>query len=284
MFRANVLTLRWLGSDAPHLDQPFVARCGDVVIGCYGGNTSAGAHKNEDAALVWCATDGSWKFAVLLDAHLTTQSAQLVLELIEVEQETILAILSRPPGEAFSALHQLLADHFRSKAFKVRCRTIQGETACLICAQKEQFLWWWSVGDCLVYLLHPELAQRGQYALNQRGFYEWIGRANTFELPVPCYASGVRELRRGCNHILMTTDGLLECGSRPFENARYLYEVLAGNPGPASSVRTALQKVHQERGRDSATVIYWRYDNKDRACTFPSGEDARAPISTEKCY
>lgn len=238
-----------------------------MVIGCYGGNTSAGAHKNEDAALVWCATDGSWKFAVLLDAHDTSQSAGLVLEVIESQQEAITAILSRPLTETFSSLHQLLINRLSSEDFKDRCRTTQGETACLICVQKEQFVWWLSIGDCLVYVLHPELAQLGQYALNQRNFYEWIGRINTLELPVPCYSSGVRELRKGSYHIVMVTDGLLECGSRPFENAQYLYEVFSGkhqsdNRRLELNVWMALQRVHEEKGRDSATVVYWRYDNK----------------------
>ena len=53
--RVKVHKHRWLGSQLPHLDRPAIVVCGNVVIGCYGGNTSAGAHKNEDAALVWCA-------------------------------------------------------------------------------------------------------------------------------------------------------------------------------------------------------------------------------------
>lgn len=271
----RILAFRWLGSDALHLDKPFVARCGHVVVGCYGGNTSAGAYKNEDAALVWCAEDSTWTFAALLDAHATGQSAELVLQAIESEQEAIAAILSRPPGEALTALQRLLVNRFRSGDFRDRCRTIQGETACLICAHKEQFVWWLSIGDCLVYLLHPELAERGQYALNQRNFYEWIGRVNTFELPVPCYSSGIRELRKGGNQVVMTTDGLLECGSRPFQDEHYFYQLLtgmrqSGDPGLEWNVQAALQRVHREKGRDSATVICWRYDNLDRACAYPS--------------
>ena len=35
-----------------------------------------------------------------------------------------------------------------------------------------------------MYVFHDELHKLGQYALNQRHFYEWIGNVNTFDLPV----------------------------------------------------------------------------------------------------
>src|SRR5690242_15318515 len=75
---SGVVTFRWVGGEAPLLDTPTVARCGRVVVGRYGGNTSAGATSNDDGALVWCAEDGAWEFAVLLDAHFSDQSAALV--------------------------------------------------------------------------------------------------------------------------------------------------------------------------------------------------------------
>jgi hypothetical protein len=230
------------------------------VIGCYGGRTAAGATRNEDGALVWCAGDGSWEFALLLDAHGSAGSAALVLTTIEAEAEAITASLSQPAETAFASLHQHLLALFQSPAFREQCRRVQGETACLICARKAQFLGWLSIGDCVVYLFHPELARLGQFALNQRSFFEWIGHANSFDLPVPCYASGVRELRRGQNRIVMTTDGLLEFGTRPFEDPRELHQFFAPEHEDAAveaGVRGALARVHQERGRDSATVIAW---------------------------
>jgi hypothetical protein len=101
-------------------------------------------------------------------------------------------------------------------------------------------------------------------ATQNDNFYEWVGKVNTFELPIPCFASGVRELRQGANHILMVTDGLLECGSRPFEDARALYDLGKWNgeeDGFAGQERVekALARVHEEQGRDSATVIQWSY-------------------------
>jgi serine/threonine protein phosphatase PrpC len=239
-----------------------MVRCGGVVTGCYGGDTGAGAVRNEDGALVWCAADGSWEFAVLLDAHASGESAGLVLQAVEAEEGTITGALAEPIERAFLTLQTCLLRRFRSAAFRAQCRSVRGETACLICARKAQFLWWLSIGDCVVYLFHPDLARFGQFALNQRSFFEWIGQANTFDLPAPCYATGVRELRRGVNRVLMTTDGLLECGTRLFEDGRRLYDFF--NAGVAGSktaleagIEAALSHVRTVHGRDSATVIAW---------------------------
>ncbi len=257
----TVVTFRWLGSSAPHLDAPHVTTCRNVVIGCYGGCTAAGATGNEDGALVWCAPDGSWEFGLLLDAHGSAESAALVLAAVEAAAAAITATLSQPIESAFVSLQRTLLALFQAPAFREQCERVRGETACLICARKERFLWWLSIGDGVLYLFHPELARLGQFALNQRSFYEWVGHANSLVLPVPCYASGTRELRRGHNHILMTTDGLLECGTHPFEDSRCLYALFTadGSTGERleASVRAALGQVCHEKGRDSATLIAW---------------------------
>src|SRR5712692_6912133 len=110
-------TFRWLGSDAPHLDAPVLTTCRDVVIGCYGGCTAAGATRNEDGALVWCAEDGSWEFALLLDAHGSAESAALVLTAVEAEGEAITASLSQSVETAFGSLHRHLLALFQSPVF-----------------------------------------------------------------------------------------------------------------------------------------------------------------------
>src|SRR5579863_1290383 len=89
---------RWVGSEEMLLDTPDVTACADVVIGRYGGHTGAGADKNEDGALVWCASDGAWEFAALLDAHFSAESAALVIAEIESQREPLLAALAQPPG------------------------------------------------------------------------------------------------------------------------------------------------------------------------------------------
>lgn len=199
---------------------------------------------------------------MLLDAHGSAESAGLVLGAVEAEAKAIITALSGPVETAFTSLHQHLLALFQGPAFRQQCAEVQGETACLICARTARFLWWVSIGDCLAYLFHPELARLGQFALNQRSFYEWIGRANSLGLPVPCCAGGVRELRGGLNRIVMTTDGLLECGSRPFEAPRNLYALFdpekeGEQASVEAGVRAALARVQAEQGRDSATVIAW---------------------------
>lgn len=130
--------LYWLGNEDMSLNKHTIRVCGEITLGYYGGNTDSGAYKNEDGAL-------------LLDAHSTNESANLVLETIK----------------------------------------------------KEQYLWWMYIGDNLVYLFHPELIELNQFALNQRQFYEWVGKVNTFDLDIPCYTTGTRLLREGQNYIYL---------------------------------------------------------------------------------
>jgi serine/threonine protein phosphatase PrpC len=268
-------TLSWQGSRNAYLDTPKILSCRDMLLGAYGGNTSAGAYKNEDAALLWSAPEYGWHLAVLCDAHVTSESADLVIQALEAEKSAITAALASHVEVAIPHLQRLVVELFLSNKFRSRCQAITGETACLICVQKEQFLWWFSIGDCTLYLFHPELAQMGQYMLNQRNFYEWVGQVNTFNLAVPCFASGVRELRQGFNHILMVTDGLLEAGTRPFAMPSTLYDLFVGECKPTSAtieecIQLALQRVHAELGRDSATLIHWCYESA-YPCAYPTG-------------
>jgi serine/threonine protein phosphatase PrpC len=259
----------WLGANAPYLDTPATGNCGAVTLGFYGGSTSAGARKNEDGALVWRSERDDWTFAMVLDAHASSESARLVMQLMQAEEANLTRLLALPMAEAFTKIQQRILACFQSEDFRLKCREVQGETACLICVQKEGFLWWFSIGDCVVYLLHPELARLGQYALNQRQFFEWVGQVNTFEQPVAAWSSGVRELRSGPNHILLLTDGVLEFGDRPFEEPARLYEAFASSGDPGSEaqqeiVRSILERVHLARGRDSATIIHWTCRNNNR--------------------
>jgi serine/threonine protein phosphatase PrpC len=260
----GIATFRWVGSEAALLDTPTVTSCGRVVVGRYGGNTSAGAATNEDGALVWCAEDGGWEFAALLDAHFSAQSAALIIEALENRRDGIATLLAKPPAAAFAVVQQLLLALFSAPEFRARCRQVEGEASCLIFVRRGAFLWWLVVGDCLGYLLHEDLARLGQYAVNQRSFYEWIGQRNTFDLPVPCYTVGTLQLRPGWNTLLMVTDGLFEWGSRAYENPGELYRLFAGEGVDVArleqAAQTALERVHAERARDSATLLVWRIE------------------------
>jgi serine/threonine protein phosphatase PrpC len=252
-----------------HLDKPIIALCRHVVVGRYGGNSRAGARRNEDGALIWCAADGSWEFAMVIDAHFSAESAELVMYAIEVERNSIAGCLVQPVETAFEALEQHIVGIFRSKWFRDECRMVKGEASCLLAARKGDYLWWLSIGDCVAYVLDPQLAPLGQFALNQRNFYEWVGHINTFDQPVPTYTRGVCNLSDGTSVILLITDGLLEFGSRPFETPMNLFYTFTpafegGVNEVARSVEAALQQVHAGQGRDSATVIAWRYASSDR--------------------
>lgn len=195
----DVTSFRWVGSELPLLDTPTVIRSGRVVVGRYGGNRGAGAQSNEDGALVWCASDGGWEFAALLDAHFSAQSAELVIGTLEAERESLTAILAQPAQAALPALQQRVLGLFTAPEFRARCRQVEGEASCLLFARKGAYLWWLAIGDCVGYLFNEELARLGQFAVNQRIFYEWVGQRNTFDLPAPCYSSGTLLLRSGAH-------------------------------------------------------------------------------------
>lgn len=78
--------------------------------------------------------------------------------------------------KTFKILEEKILSMFQSSEFLSTCRNVKGETACLIVVRKDKYIWWFSVGDCILYLFHPELSALGQYQVNQRQFYEWIGQ------------------------------------------------------------------------------------------------------------
>jgi serine/threonine protein phosphatase PrpC len=245
---------QWAGSNEGFIDQPVVINIGKIEIGRFGGNSSAGQSKNEDACLVWSSEAADWEFAVLLDAHQTADSAEAVLAQVDAHKEKLTELLDRSlQREFFRILEGAVLAMFQQEEFLARCRNLQGETACLLAMRKGKYVWWFSVGDCLLYLLHPELEALGQHQLNQRQFYEWIGQVNTFEGAVPCYSSGTRELRQGVNRLLLATDGLVECPGGPYAEPAIISRAL----GKAGGMGTMLQAIQQCGVRDSTTVISW---------------------------
>ncbi|WP_108669942.1 protein phosphatase 2C domain-containing protein [Peribacillus acanthi] len=249
--------LIWVGSQQDFVDVIDIQSIDTMVIGRYGGNSIAGQYKNEDGCLVWKDQEGSWEFAMILDAHNTAQSAEIIVELFQQRKSDIQRILDQPLKVIFKDLETFVLNIFQDEDFLSICRKIQGETACLIVVRKDKYVWWFSVGDCLLYLFHPELAALGQYHLNQRHFYEWIGQVNTFEQLVPCYSSGVRELRKGENHLFLTTDGLIECPGEPYSNPKKLSDVLF-NLENEQNIKSLLKDIQNRNVRDSTTIVSWK--------------------------
>ncbi|GIP23133.1 protein phosphatase 2C domain-containing protein [Paenibacillus sp. J22TS3] len=182
----NSLSLEWIGSEQTYLDSPSVEKLQHITVGRYGGNTGSGVHKNEDGLLVWQSS--SWEFAALIDAHSSWDSAELIIATLKDKETSIKEILNSKIDVLFDPIQQFLLQLFKSEEFKSQCRALKGEASCLICIRKENVLWWFSVGDCQLYLIHDELEKWGQVSLNQRNFYEWIGKVNTFDKAVPCYS------------------------------------------------------------------------------------------------
>ncbi len=267
MPKQELLSYRWVGGENAYLDEPNLDHCGEIVIGAYGGSTQAGAVRNEDAVMILSDPEEGWKFAALLDAHYSTDSDDLIFATLEECRPAIIAALSKPVGAAFNDLRAVLVDAFSSAEFRKACQRVVGEASCIFAAQKSRFLFWLSIGDCLGFALHPELAGQGQFAVNQRHFFEWIGKSNVFDLDAPAFSSGVQELRQGRNSVVLVTDGLYEYPFSPFVDPSVIYASL----GPehrgadiATGVMQALGTVHEGGGRDSATIVSWQAEIREQ--------------------
>lgn len=256
---------RWIGSEQPHLDEVSIKAIGEVQIGVFGGSTIRGARQNEDALFVIQDESRSWMFTALLDAHNSSQSAELVIQLLHDNKNDLISICNS--NNAFLELEPYFLHLFTSAGFKDKCRKLIGETSCLLCFQQGEFLWWFSVGDCMAFLFHPELATFNQYGLNQRQFYEWIGQVNTFELSVPCYTVGRRQLRQGTNYIVLLTDGVLDTNDGLYTDYRNLYNAIVQDDDLETGIRTILDHLSRQGARDSATIVCWKYFNKETALT-----------------
>jgi citrate lyase gamma subunit len=247
----------WVGSQEDFVDTINIQQLHHILVGRYGGNSNAGQYKNEDGCLIWCNDKEDWEFAIILDAHNTSESAEIILELFNAEKMQIKNILSSSATrQFFQRLEDKILNMFQSVEFLSVCRNVTGETACLIVVRKHRYVWWFSVGDCILYLFTPELAALGQYQLNQRQFYEWIGEVNTFDQAVPCYSIGIRELRKGENRIFLTTDGLIECPNEPYSNPMNIYNTFA-NSKDDESIRCMLKTIQNNDVRDSTTIVFW---------------------------
>jgi serine/threonine protein phosphatase PrpC len=248
--------ISWSGNQNSFVDTICIEKINHISLGRFGGNSAAGQYKNEDGCLIWTDEKEAFEFAVILDAHKSADSAELVIQQFNTKKTEILAMLSLSAEETLLKIENIMLNLFQEEEFLSACRDVKGETACLIALRKDKYLWWFSIGDCIAHLFHPELDGLGQYQLNQRQFFEWIGEVNTFEQMVPCYSSGKRELRKGLNRILLTTDGLVECANEPFSTPEQIYETVNGLP-IEDGIKTLLETIQENNVRDSTTIISW---------------------------
>ncbi|SOC39940.1 protein phosphatase 2C domain-containing protein [Ureibacillus acetophenoni] len=260
---SNWIDYSWVGSQKHFVDKIDTQCLGNVLLGRFGGNSTANRKvKNEDGCLVWANADLNVEFAVLLDAHKSAESAELVVATIESLQTDIKQILALPTRETFRKLENLLLTTFESQSFRSACQEVEGETACLIVARKDKYLWWFSVGDCILHLHHPELVALNEYQQNHRSFYEWIGKVNTFDLEVPCFSTGIKELRKGQNHIFLTTDGLVECPNVSFDNPQEIFRAFQRATNE-EGVFYLLDEIQNNGVLDSTTILSWFVEIED---------------------
>ncbi|PFA69259.1 protein phosphatase [Bacillus sp. AFS015802] len=246
----------WVGSKTSLVDEIIVHTINHITLGRFGGNSVAGQYKNEDGCLIWTDDKQDWEFVVLLDAHNSAESAELVINQFLIFREEIQTILLLHFEQTLKTLEGTILKILQDEKFIDECRRVKGETACLIALRKEKYLWWFSIGDCISYLFHPDLAKLGQYQVNQRQFYEWVGQVNTFDQKVPCYNRGIRELRKGLNRILLTTDGLVECPNEPYSNPRDIYNDTKDHK-LNEGIMALLNTIKENNVRDSTTIIAW---------------------------
>lgn len=156
--------------------------------------------------------------------------------------------------------HDIVIEILTTERAQTRISQVRGETAGLFVFQRGKFLSWISIGDNSLYLLHPQLARLGQYTLTVRNFFEWTGERDSLALSVPCYSSGVRELRQGEQVVALVTDGLLEFGERPYEAPAAFSQAILTSTDLELSLKHMVIEAQKSGAKDSATVIAWRTD------------------------
>ncbi|WP_407268827.1 protein phosphatase 2C domain-containing protein [Radiobacillus sp. PE A8.2] len=265
-----IIEFSWVGSQRNFVDDMNIKNFNQISLGRYGGNSSTGQYKNEDGCLLWIDIKQNWEFVVILDAHNSAESAELVIKQFSKYKTYIQSLFFLSYEQTLKRLEGTILNLFQEEQFLAECQKIKGETACLIVLRKDKYVWWFSIGDCISYLFHPEFSKLGQYQINQRQFYEWVGQVNTFEQVVPCYSSGLRELRKGKNRILLTTDGLVECPNEPFSNPKAIYDIMK-NHQIKDGIMALLETIKENNVRDSTTIISWEV-NIIKDVTIPSDE------------
>lgn len=84
----------WVGCQENFVDKPNILQLNHIVVGQYGGNSTAGQYKNEDGCLVWLGENEEWEFSIILDAHYTAESAEIVLEQFIKKKSEVVQLFS----------------------------------------------------------------------------------------------------------------------------------------------------------------------------------------------
>lgn len=253
----------WNGSYDTYMNQIHIQKIAGITAGFFGGYNDQGQEKNEDGLYILTKDEGN-SLLVLMDAHASNDSIIKVTDWLNRQTEAFSQIMDQPLEEAFPAMKALFHGMIEEQALQASIAQVKGETAFLAVYHRKDYIWWLSVGDNSLYLFHPEFAKLGQYRLNQRLFFQWLGQKNSLLLDLPCYAEGAIELRQGLNHLVLLTDGILEAGDSLYNKSDVLYQVFTKNTGH-EAIREVLSHVKGQKGIDSCTVMSWQYTRQSDA-------------------
>lgn len=91
----------WIGSKENYVDKINIHHIQHLVLGRFGGNSRAGQYKNEDGCIIWVDEKMDCEFVVLLDAHQTAESGELVVATFEKKKDAIENIFTLKINESF---------------------------------------------------------------------------------------------------------------------------------------------------------------------------------------
>src|SRR5690606_7322923 len=145
--KVNAVDFQWIGNHKPYLDEISieVLHTG-LIVGCYGGTSAAGAYKNEDAIFILHDDHSEWTFAVIIDAHKTAESAELLISVFNGIKQELISICSA--DEAFIRLEPRVIALLMEENIRLTFKKVSGEASCLILFHKGPYIWWLSIGDC----------------------------------------------------------------------------------------------------------------------------------------
>lgn len=255
--------LQWNGEFEKYIDSISIREIEDIWIGNFGGSSSKGTVKNEDGAIIY-RLQNHGVLAIIFDAHTSTDSVLELQRLVLELNDEIYRIGSIKDYSSLGEIKKLIEGIINSSRSNELMKNCTGETAVLFTYQYEEYVWWLSIGDNQLYIFHEEFNSLGQYNVNSRIFYQWIGKMNSVNLKVPCYTTGTLELREGSSRIIMLTDGILEIDKRPFENADLLKKYICEDVLESGLMNT-LELVKKSEGKDNATIIGWDYTSVEKA-------------------
>lgn len=254
--------LQWNGEVEKYIDSIGIREIEDIWIGNFGGSSSKGTVKNEDGAIIY-RLQNQGVLAIIFDAHTSSDSVIELQKLIIELNEDIYRIGNMKDYSSLIEMKKLMEEFISSNSSNEQMKCCTGETAVLFTYQYEEYVWWLSIGDNQLYIFHEEFNSLGQYNINSRIFYQWIGRMNSINLKVPCYSTGTIELREGSSRIILLTDGILEIDKRPLENNEVLKKYICEDKLD-KGIKNTLELVKRSEGKDNATIIGWDYTSFEK--------------------